>query len=144
MKPRPLLLWNLSRSAPAGLYRVESPVGIKRGDIVAVFAAKRFRDLAAARAYLPASVPLVKRVAGVEGDKVCASGKRLRINNRNVARRLKADIRGRKLPWWNGCRRLSPDELFVLNPKARSFDSRYFGPVRAKSVVGRLVLLWAA
>jgi conjugative transfer signal peptidase TraF len=143
MKPRPLLLWNLSPSAPVGLYLVESPIGFRRGDIVAVFAPKRFRELAAARSYVPASVPLVKRVAGVERDQVCGSGRWLRINNRNVARRLKADIRGRRLPWWNGCRRLKPGELFVLNGKARSFDSRYFGPAKANSVVGKLVLLWS-
>ncbi|TIS13749.1 MAG: S26 family signal peptidase, partial [Mesorhizobium sp.] len=50
---------------------------------------------------------------------------------------------GRPLPWWNGCRALGDNEVFLLgSDKNRSFDSRYFGPVPTQNVIGRLVPLW--
>ncbi|TIQ50117.1 MAG: S26 family signal peptidase, partial [Mesorhizobium sp.] len=46
-------------------------------------------------------------------------------------------------PWWNGCRALGHNEVFVLgSEKSRSFDSRYFGPVPTQNLIGRLVPLW--
>ncbi|MCY1552923.1 Signal peptidase, peptidase S26 [compost metagenome] len=45
---------------------------------------------------------------------------------------------GRVLRGWRQCRQLVDDELFLLstgNPE--SFDSRYFGPVRATAVLGK-------
>jgi conjugative transfer signal peptidase TraF len=143
LQPRPLLLWNLSASAPTGLYLVETRAPIHKGDMVAAFAPAAMRELASQRGYLPASVPLVKRIAGTRGDKVCASGRWLRINGNNAAMRLRTDGRGRRLPWWSGCRRLRGGEALLLNDGAQSFDGRYFGPVDAKAVLGRLVFLWA-
>ncbi|RVC82503.1 S26 family signal peptidase, partial [Mesorhizobium sp. M2A.F.Ca.ET.046.02.1.1] len=38
---------------------------------------------------------------------------------------------------------LTKDEVFLLgNETNRSFDSRYFGPVPAQKIIGRLVPLW--
>ena len=44
-----------------------------------------------------------------------------------VARAL--DQRGRRLPTWRGCRRLSVSQVFLLARHPDSFDSRYYGPV---------------
>jgi type IV secretory pathway protease TraF len=99
--------------------------------------------LAAERAYLPPGVPLIKRVAAVAGDHVCAIGSAVVLHTETVIRRLDADAAGRPLPHWSGCRRLDEDEVFLLMADAPdSFDSRYFGPVPLASVMGRLVPLW--
>src|SRR5215510_3209158 len=57
----PWLVWNASASAPIGLYRVLSGNAV-RGDLVLVRTPNSVRQLAAERGYLPATVPLVKRI----------------------------------------------------------------------------------
>lgn len=144
LKPAaPLLVWNASASAPVGLYRVvaASPV---RGALVLVRPPNDAGKLAAERGYLPAGVLLVKRVAALAGDTICAAGNALSINGTPVATRLEHDARGRPLPRWQGCRVLAADELFLLMADVPdSFDGRYFGPVPAASIIGWLVPLWA-
>lgn len=142
--PRPRFIWNASASAPIGLYRVTSGTGLRAGDMVIAWAPAEARALAARRHYLPLDVPLVKRVAAAEGDKVCAIGAAVSINGKPVAARRRFDREGRVLPWWRGCSRLRAGELFLLMRGApASFDGRYFGPTRGESVVGKADLLWA-
>src|SRR3546814_4149287 len=66
------------------------------------------RLFAARRHYLPANVPVVKRVAAASGDEVCAAGARIMVNGRLVARRLDRDGAGRPMPWRSGCATLGP------------------------------------
>ena len=139
--PQPRLVWNASASAPIGLYRVVSgePEG---GDFVLVRIPKSIEKLAAIRGYLPAGVPLIKRVAAVAGDDVRAFDGAIIVNGEIVARRRKADRAGRSLPRWNECRALVQGEFFLLGDAPDSFDSRYFGPVASARVIGRLAPLW--
>ncbi|TGT57755.1 S26 family signal peptidase [Mesorhizobium sp. M00.F.Ca.ET.170.01.1.1] len=141
-KPSPWLVWNASASAPVGLYRVVAGVPA-RGDLVLARAPEFIVGLAAERGYLPRNVPLVKRVAALPREHVCAFNEAIIIGGKIVARRLATDMHGLTLPWWNDCRALSGNEVFLLNGAAsRSFDSRYFGPVPTQNVIGRLVPLW--
>lgn len=141
--PRPRLVWNATASAPVGLYRVEPAVALRRGDFALAWSPDAARQLAAARDYLPADVPLVKRVAALAGDTVCREQARVTINEITVATALRADSRGRSLPRWNGCRTLRPDQVFLLMPGVQdSFDGRYFGPIATSAIIGKLVPLW--
>lgn len=141
--PRPVLLWNASASTRVGLYAV-SRGPLRTGDIAVARAPPRARRLAASRDYLPASVPLVKRVAATSGDRVCASGRTISINGRRAATRRSRDPLGRALPWWSGCEVLHRGDLFLLSPNApAAFDGRYFGITRAGQVIGKARLLWA-
>lgn len=136
-----LALINESPSLPRGLYlRTAGPV--VGGAIVA------FDQPATARAYLgrigmPGEVLLLKRVAAVDGDRVCAGDGLVRAPGRQV-RTLDRDRQGAALSAWRGCRRLEPDEVFVLGDTPESFDSRYFGPVRKSATRGvyREVMTW--
>lgn len=140
--PPPMLVWNASASAPIGLYRVV-PGAPERGGLVLVRTPKSVAQLAAERGYLPLGVPLVKRVAALSGDEVCAFNEAIVIDGTVVTGRFETDRAGRPLPWWNGCRALTGDELFLLiDGVSGSFDSRYFGPVSRANVIGRLVPLW--
>ena len=139
--PQPRLVWNASASVPIGLYRAVSG-SPERGDFVLVRIPKSVEKLAATRGYLPAGVPLIKRVAAVAGDDVCAFDGAIVVNGGIVARQRKVDRAGRSLPCWTECRELAQGEFFLLTNAPDSFDSRYFGPVSSAQVIERLAPLW--
>ncbi len=140
--PAPALVWNASASAPIGLYRV-FPGAVTRGDLVLIRPPDAVAQLAAERGYLPAGVPLIKRIAAIAGDQVCAVDGLVAINGQAVGRQLRADGIGRPLPLWQGCETIEPGALFLLMEDAEtSFDSRYFGPVPGANVIGKLEPLW--
>lgn len=141
--PRARLVWNASASAPVGLYAVGDRAEFVRGDMVIARVPGEFRMFAARRHYLPANVPLVKRVAAAAGDEVCAAGARVTVNGRVVAVRLDRDGAGRPMPWWSGCAKLGAGEYFLLMAdSAASFDGRYFGVSEVRDIVGKARLLW--
>src|SRR3954453_18900316 len=83
--PRPMLLWTASPSSTIGLYAVGAARGARAGDIIVAWPPPAARRMAAERGYLPLNVPLVKPVAAVAGDRVCAKGRRILVNNRAIA-----------------------------------------------------------
>lgn len=140
--PTPKLVWNASASAPIGLYRVRRAV-IQRGDLVLVRTPNAVAKFAAERGYLPMGVPLIKRVAAVAGDHVCATNGTISVNGNVVAHQLQVDNAGRSLMRWQGCETIKSGALFLLMVEAKtSFDSRYFGPVSKSCVIGKLAPLW--
>jgi conjugative transfer signal peptidase TraF len=140
---RAIFVWNTTASAPIGLYRVFHGRALARGDLVLDIPTPSLAAFAARRGYLPQGVPLVKRIAAVAGDVVCARGDRVFINGRFAAARLAADREGRPLPSWSGCRTLHSGEVFLLMSHVRtSFDGRYFGPTKVVQIAGMLEPLW--
>lgn len=142
-QPSPLLVWNASTSAPIGLYAVASPDEVRSGEMVIAWTPEPARSLAAERRYLPSNVPLVKRLAAIAGDRVCAIGEAIWVNGRHVGARRDVDGQGRPMPAWTGCHDLSAGEYFLLMESPDSFDGRYFGVTRREDLLGRAVLLWA-
>lgn len=134
-----LALINESPSLPRGLY-VRSGEGVDRGAVVA------FPQPVTARPYLsslgmPGEVLLIKRVAAIGGDVVCAD--RVAVETPiGRYRILASDGRGRGLDGWRGCRALAADELFLLGDTQGSYDSRYFGPVQRAEVTGVFRETW--
>ncbi|WP_423196672.1 Peptidase [Cupriavidus sp. H19C3] len=149
--PLPRLIYNPSDSVAVGWYRVD-PLGHGTGSlprplsvdsIVLTTLPPNAAALAAQRGYLPARVPLLKRVGAIPPQEVCISGRIVRIDGVPSAALLRADRWGRPLPAWQQCRRLEPGELFLLSTtNPASFDSRYFGPVRASAVIGVAHPVW--
>lgn len=140
--PAPRLVWNASASAPIGLWSVAPNGQVAVGDHVLAWAPDPARRLAARRGYLPANVPMIKQVAALDGARVCAQDTSISVDGLVVATRRTADRQGRSLPWWIGCRRLSRGQMLLINRPIDSFDSRYFGPVEGKAIVGRARPLW--
>src|SRR5258706_108790 len=142
--PVPRLVWNASASAPIGLYRVSRGSRLTTGDMVIAWLPRRFRHFAATRRYLPGNVPLVKRIAGVPDDRICAVNRTVFVNGLSVATRLATDGEGRAMPWWTGCRTLHKGEYFLLMAAVpASFDGRYFGVSQGSDIIGKATLLWA-
>lgn len=142
-RPSPKIIYNLSSSAPRGWYMLKAPAELSRGDFALVKLPPPIARFADQRGYLPMTVPLLKRVGAVAGDRVCERRGLVHINGIPTAQSLERDGAGRFLVTWNDCRRLEAVELFLLGTSsAASFDSRYYGPVTAKSVLGVAVPLW--
>lgn len=142
-KPQPRLIWNASASAAIGLYDLHMDRRVQKGELALVWAPWEAALLANARGYLPLGVPLIKHVAALSGDRICARNGNITINGIRVAQTLMHDHLGRRLPHWNGCQTLQPSQIFLLNAGVPdSFDGRYFGVSRAKDVIGRLEPLW--
>jgi conjugative transfer signal peptidase TraF len=141
--PRPVFVWNVSASAVIGLYFVSSKSGLERGDMAALWLPPRHRKLAAQRRYLPQNIAAIKRVVAAPGDSVCALGSRISVNGKWIADRHSHDGKGRAMPWWQNCKRLGKDELFLLNEEAvNSFDGRYIGISKTSDVIGEASLIW--
>ena len=149
--PLPRLIYNPSDSVAIGWYRVDPqghgidslPHSFSVGSIVLITLPPDAAALAAQRGYLPARVPLLKRVGAVAPQEVCIAGGIVRIDGVPLAAALLADRWGRPLPSWQQCRRLEPGELFLLSvTNTSSFDSRYFGPVAASAVIGVAHPVW--
>jgi conjugative transfer signal peptidase TraF len=139
----PCFIWNATASAPIGFYMFVDKHNVHRGDLVLAMPPRSAQTLAAQRGYLPMGVPLVKHVAALAGDRICADAKSLSIKGRVAALRLRFDSAGRSLPAWSGCRTLAATEVLLLNPAvSHSFDGRYFGPIATTSILGKLVPLW--
>jgi conjugative transfer signal peptidase TraF len=141
-QPTPVLVWNVTPSAPVGLYFVTPDSEPARGTLAIARLPRRWRMLAAARGYIPANVPLVKHVAAISGDRVCAARGTITIIGRFAARALPHDRRGRPLPSWQGCVTLARHQMFLLGEARDSFDGRYFGVIESSLLIGRARLLW--
>jgi conjugative transfer signal peptidase TraF len=137
----PTVVWNATASVPIGLYRVVAGQP-QRGSIVVTRLPQPLRTFAHARAYLPASVFLIKPIAALRGDLLCRHGSVVSINGRVVAFARKLDNAGRPLPRWRGCRRLSATRIAVVANRPDSFDSRYFGPVDTDNIIGLAIPFW--
>lgn len=137
------LVYNPSDSVPRGWYRIDSPDSPHVGDIMLVRLSAGVAVFAAQRGYLPAGVPLLKRIGAVAPQSVCVGEGAVRIDGVLVAAALATDGAGRPLQPWAQCKALVGGELFLLsNFNLASFDSRYFGPVEVPAVIGRAHPLW--
>ena len=137
--PVPLrLVWNASASVPIGLYGLEPPRDLRVGDLVAVAPSRHLADFMAERGYLGRGVPLMKHVAALPGQTVCRLRTTITIDGVARGEALDRDRKGRRLPAWQGCRRIGPGSVFLMNSAVRdSLDGRYFGPTPARTIIGR-------
>lgn len=129
---------NVSASAPIGLYRsIDRP--LERNRLVVACVPPRVAALAWERGYLgrgscPGDVqPVLKRVVGLPGDVVELRREAVTVNGTRLPDSATAihDSRGRPLPHapW-GPTVLGRGEVWLQGTAAaRSWDSRYFGPV---------------
>lgn len=137
------LVYNPSDSVARGWYLVGPPDALHVGSTVLVRLPAGVAAFAAQRGYLPAGIPLLKRIGAAAPQSVCVREGVVRIDGAAVATALAQDGAHRPMPTWAQCGPLAEGELFLLgNAHPASFDSRYFGPVDASAVIGSAHLLW--
>lgn len=136
-------VYNASDSVSPGWYRITPVSSLRVGNIVLAHLPRDAAALAAERGYLPAGLPILKRVGATSPQRVCIAGRLVDIDGTTVAAAKTVDGLGRPLPLWKQCRALSDGELFLLSAtNPASFDSRYFGPIDATAVIGQAQPLW--
>lgn len=140
------IVYNPTDSVPRGWYRVghiDHVDVLQVGSIVLARLPAHASALAAQRGYLPAGVPILKRVGAVAPQSVCVREHVVRIDGIAVATVRTLDGSQRPLPVWQQCRALADNELFLLGvTHPASFDSRYFGPIATSAVVGIARPMW--
>ena len=136
------LVYSATPSAPVGWFLVKPHARVRLSDLVLARLPQSAAELAHERGYLRLGIPVVKRVAAIEGQVACGSGVVIRIDQVDVATAVVHDTKGRPLSAWRGCRELA-NEVFLLGDRSlASFDSRYFGPVARSAIIGRVEPLW--
>ena len=93
----------------------------------------------------PAEGDLVKRVIALPGQTIYSSGNSIYVNGRRLAEPylphydpLGPPIASRQHPY-----RVPRGEFYLLGDnRAISCDSRYWGPIKGSSIVGKVVLVW--
>jgi conjugative transfer signal peptidase TraF len=140
---QPRIIWNASASVPLGLYVAEPADDIALGDLVLVRPPETLAAFLAERGYVARGVPLLKHVAALPPQVVCAEGTAIAVAGETVAQRHAGDRLGRALPTWHGCHALEAGEVFLFNAtEPDSLDGRYFGPLPGTSIVARLRPVW--
>lgn len=142
--PTPLkLVWNVSASAPVGLYDIEPARRLDVTDLLAITPPAALARFMVERGYIGPGVPLMKRVAALPGQEVCRKDRIITVDGVAYGEALERDRIGRPLPVWRGCHRLTEGELFLMNFDVRdSFDGRYFGAISASAIIGRATPLY--
>ncbi len=127
---------NASASLPIGLYRTTNQ---RSADLVEFCPEELYATLSAERAYRETgdcpdgAEPLMKPIVALDGDIVTVSPTGVGVNGRllrnSAPRRLDTDNRSLE-HWPFGTYRVCPGTAWVISSfNARSFDSRYFGPI---------------
>ena len=136
-------IWNRTQSVPEGLYVLTAqPTPFTRGDLVAYQPTPSEAQWLADRGALGRNWPMLKRVAGLEGDEICFRQDTLLINGRPAAKRLVQDDLGQTLPRPSGCYRLGRADILLLADHPRSLDGRYFGVQELSRVLGGARPVW--
>jgi conjugative transfer signal peptidase TraF len=139
----PRYIWNASNSVPIGLYHVQPATRLTVTQLVAVQPPDLLAAFLDLNGYLPIGVPMVKRVLALPGQTVCRNGLTIAVDGIDVGDARERDGRGRPLPSWSGCRVIAEGDVFVMNWQSEdSLDGRYFGPLPASAVIGRVAPVW--
>lgn len=128
-----LVLYNPSASLEPGIY-VGADLDVERSVVVTIPVGAV--DLAYVEdGHVKVSGDrFLKRVAAMEGDRVCSGNGRIKINDAEAAQVFKTDSAGIALPSWSGCITLKSGEISLLGDDAGSFDARYWGVTSAADI----------
>lgn len=139
----PWLIWNASASVPIGFYTIAPAERIEVLDLVAVMPPEPIVSFMVERGYVARDVPLLKRVTGLPGQRICRGGRAITVDAVTLGEARDRDRQGRDLPVWQGCRIIADGEVFLMNPDVgNSLDGRYFGTFPASAVIGRATPLF--
>ncbi len=128
----PPVIFNVTHSEKYGFYVLHehSPAQYRRGMTVVFPVPAPFAKMVYGRHWESPGIPLLKRIWGLAGDRVCIGNKGATVDGRRLGPVYSHDSLGRPLPRIRGCFTVPrgyffPGSNFIPN----SFDGRYIGPV---------------
>lgn len=138
---------NITNSYPIGIYKIDNNKTITRGAMI-LFCPPLNETIieGVKRGYIQIGIcpghvtPLQKKVVGLPGDVIVTNTKGVYVNNilQKNSSIFKNDYKGNSLLAYQGGT-IKKDEMFVMSDyNERSFDSRYFGVVSSKSIIGHI------
>ncbi len=136
---------NLTPSVPKGIYQVRSIMNLRLGNLIIFNLPNKLKRDLATRPWVRIALPLIKPVGALPGDTVCNLDEQIVINNLVKGQIHAFDYQGRSLPQLDGCFRIKSDEFLPLSTyNDRSFDGRYFGPIKTDAIIGEAIpiLTW--
>jgi conjugative transfer signal peptidase TraF len=148
------LYWNTTGSIPTGLYRVSSEPVTVGAYVLVCPVPDEVANEARARGYIGAGwCPgrygyLMKRTLAAKGDRIDLRDEGVRVNGRLLpaSARVAFDGAGRPMPRppVTSATLASDEVLLMADGNPRSFDGRYFGPVRLAQIktVLQPVITW--
>ena len=139
---QPLIIYNATDSLPYGLYRVIKQQSYERGDLIVFPVPEQVRSLVLERGWLKPDSYLIKPVVAINGDKVWITCGQVFVNGKSFGAIKKKDRQGLPLPSLAFKDKLSAGKIAVLQRSDDSFDSRYFGPIDERQIIGRAVPIW--
>lgn len=139
---RPVIIYNATDSLPHGLYLVVQKPDYERGDLVVFPVPESVKAMVRQRRWLPDGAFLIKPIAGTNGDLLSTKTGRCFVNGVDFGPVEKVDRTDQPLPVFSINRRLENEEIAVVNPIPHSFDSRYFGPIKERQIIGEAVPIW--
>lgn len=142
-KPTIHYVWNVSESAPVGLYLIQPTGRLFVTKLVAVEPPEPLATFLADGRYLPRGIPMLKRVLALPRQTVCRNHLTITVDKTWVGEAHERDSRGRPLPIWQGCHVVADGEVFLMNwQSVDSLDGRYFGVLPTTAIIGRAEPLW--
>jgi conjugative transfer signal peptidase TraF len=139
---RPVVIYNATDSLPHGWYLVVSKPVYERGELVVFPVPAVVTRLVQQRHWLPAGAFLMKPVAGKSGDLLDTKHGRCLVNGIDFGALDIIDRKGLPLPVFSASQRLKNGEVAVVSHTCCSFDSRYFGPIMERDIVGAARPIW--
>lgn len=112
---------NFTESLPIGLWKIQPLAKVERGTLAFFYQEGRKRFL--------------KPISAIEGDTVeIKTGYPVTINGKELPN---TEAQPDTIPWPDGTYPVKPGEVWVFSSyNARSYDSRYFGPLSVSTLQG--------
>ncbi|NTW15837.1 MAG: S26 family signal peptidase [Syntrophaceae bacterium] len=136
--PHKMLVYNYTNSVPLGFYLI-LPIPFKKGDLIAFEPSDKAKKLIQQRKYLRPDAYLIKHIAGVPGDHLCTLDDTLLVDGINYGAIAHKDREGRELTPYQYCGIINNGFIVAIKGMKNSFDSRYYGPIPEKCIIGKAV-----
>ena len=134
---------NPSKSLPRGIYKLYPPQNIKKGDIVVFKISDDLQKYMKQRGYILSSVnTLMKKVAAFSDDKIEIKNNEIYINNTSWGKIYEYDSKKRSLNKLTNNMILKKDEFLPLSYEDKSFDGRYFGPIKTSDILSKSEIIF--
>lgn len=134
---------NTTASFPLGLYKVVTNSALKRGSYVEICAPDKIeyqlKKLSKENDGIcfNGTVPLLKKVVGMEGDNITVANSKIYING---IEQVNSTIYTKKVRLYTKSQILKKGEIFIMSDyNPMSYDSRYFGALSTKNILHILI-----